>query len=169
MSLNGQCFQRELIATFRWQHLTSATDLRILAMHDYLADTLLFQAKNKALALIFAHSVLQSTMYLPLPEPQKPISGSCIASILKSGQYIKECGASSLYICPSVNSNIIVSSICPHPYSIWDIKGETESIRQLNSCSAQLAPLFIALHAILAPHSFVDACRVFIREKLQFH
>ncbi len=32
--------------------------LGIHAMHDYLADTLLLHAKNKALALEFAHSVI---------------------------------------------------------------------------------------------------------------
>ena len=30
----------------------------------------------------------------------------------------KECGASSMYICPSANPNIIGTSVCPHPYSI---------------------------------------------------
>ncbi len=55
-------------------------------MHDYLADTLLFQAKNKALSLKFAHSVVhvchlvwklkgkvrKSPMYLSVLEPKKP-------------------------------------------------------------------------------------------------
>ena len=41
-----------------------------------------------------------------------------------------------------------------HTVSIWDILVERESIRQSFSCTGQNVPLLIALHAILAPHSY---------------
>ncbi len=39
-----------------------------------------------------------------------------------------------------------------------DIPVERESIRQLFHCPGQTAPLFIALHVILAPHSLLVLC-----------
>ena len=57
----------ELCRTIGPLTLHSQEILRILAMHNYLGDTLLFQAKNKALALKFAHSVV----HLSVLEPKK--------------------------------------------------------------------------------------------------
>ncbi len=53
--------------------------------------------------------------------------------------------------------------ICPwaKPNTIWEIPMERESTRQLFLSTGQPAPLFIALHVILAPHSLAPQCPIY--------